>query len=94
VKTKDERNESKALKELRKENIRLKRQIKEMRKEIRQEENDDSDEPQPEILTKAKEPRNKFSCRKCGSYSVEIFEVVNRDYFKCQDCGSKGRVAQ
>lgn len=92
MKTKDERHESKALRELRKENIRLKRQIKEMRKEVRQIEDEDTDDSQPLVQSQLKSSKHKFTCPSCGSYSAETFEVIGRHFFRCEDCGSKGRL--
>ena len=91
MKTPEERQETKAYRELRKENIRLRRQLKEMRREMRFiEEAADSENdfvfvalPAPQV--------EKFPCPKCGSTSTSVFQLVGRDYYRCLSCDAKGR---
>ncbi len=91
MKTDQERMQSKQFRELRKENIRLRRQLKEMKKELRfAEENQNSDDDEFLVCDEKKEV---YPCPKCQSEQTVVFQIVARLYYKCESCGSKGRKA-
>lgn len=43
------------------------------------------------------EPAEKFGveshqCHKCGAYTKNVFQLLDNLYFKCEGCGSKGKI--
>lgn len=94
AKTVQEREEGKALRELRKENIRLRREVKQLRKllaRIDREEADSEEEFEVVVVTKNERPRPK--CPKCGfSKDLYVFQLRNEDYYRCHNCDSKGKL--
>lgn len=98
MKSESERMESKAIRELRKKNQRLATEVRRLRKMIKNAENsveDDQDEGleaefddkniMPPLV--AQKPR----CPKCNVEGVHVFELMEREYYKCEACGGKGR---
>lgn len=93
-----ERVESKAIRELRKKNQRLANEVKRLRKMIK---NSDSllEDEQDENLAEEFDQRNiepiktppKPMCPKCHKEGIHVFELIERKYFKCEECGAKGR---
>lgn len=92
MKTLEERRETKAFRELQKENIRLKRLLKEARRETRTSEFERYEsyaEEGLEVVQPTSE--DSFACPKCGAYGLYVFPLMNAHYFKCSSCEAKGR---
>lgn len=89
MKSEQERKETRQFRELRKENIRLKRQIAEMKKELRLTEQQDSDED-GELELVPVDFSKSYSCPLCEASHTRIFQLLGRDYYRCETCGSKG----
>jgi hypothetical protein len=102
VKSESERQETKAIRELRKRNQRLALEVRRLRKMLRQqerkaEENDDEveDEVTEKFMDKYCPPVCKPCCPKCNSdESCNTFELMGRQYYKCEKCGAKGRFSE
>lgn len=98
-KNKPER-ESKIITELRKKNRKLSIQNQQLRKQLRLQEdvsNIDPFEDEENDLSaiakiKLKDSDESFQCLKCGAYTDNLFELMNKVYYKCS-CGSKGRIS-
>lgn len=89
----DSRNESKLIRELRKENIKLKRELKQLRK-INNRTEVEMEEFRSVIEIEVAEPpkkKKKDECPKCKSFDLHIFKLRGKDYYHCSECGSKGR---
>ena len=92
-KTFEERLESKYIRHLRKEIIKLKRENQQLRKKARRQdhamtEDSEEDNTPTEVII----PReNKTECPKCGAYGIEKFSSGVFDFYKC-DCGATGRL--
>lgn len=91
--------ESRYIKDLKKQIIKLKRENAQLKKKNSRIENDfaeyDSfiEEREKEKYLKKyplKEEKQKNECPSCGGYDVVVFEVMDRLYYKCE-CGSKGK---
>ena len=97
ARSEEDRVESKQNRELRKQNIRLKQENRQLKKRLNRLENmipeefeDDEVEvaPEPEIVVP------KYHCPKCKSDQTRLFKLCKTEYYKCEDCGSKGRVSK
>lgn len=91
MKTPEERQESKLVRELRKEVIRLRRQVKEMKRDMRYAEEDQDEENDSLIVQPVVNNKERCPCPSCGSYSVISFELIGKEYYRCLDCDAKGR---
>jgi predicted RNA-binding Zn-ribbon protein involved in translation (DUF1610 family) len=94
--------ETRYIRELRKENIKLKRENAQLRKRATRLEMDwlemDSQvdeelEKNIEKLKKKDKKADKIQCPKCGSYDIIELELRDMPYYKCHSCGSKGRLS-
>ena len=98
AKTPEERLESRTIRDLRKEVVKLRRQVAEMRKRNSRIENDFAsfrDEIAFESLEDEQAPeieRKKLPCPKCSSDETSTFLLCKNEYYKCLSCGSKGRI--
>lgn len=90
-----EESESKLIRNLRKEIIKLKRENAQLKKRNSRIENDWVEylATKDEEVETAEEPKKKKrqTCGKCGSYSIETFSVGDKEFYRCS-CGSKGRI--
>jgi hypothetical protein len=93
AKTESERQETKLIIDLKKQIVKLKRENLQLKKRNSRIENDfaemceDDEEitpPPPVLFPKAK-------CPKCFSKEVNIFELIGKNYFKCQSCSAQGQ---
>lgn len=95
LKTFEERLESKYIRHLRKEIIKLKRENRQLRKKVRQQEYEAipiDPEPEPALIElQIMNNKEKVECPKCGSYDVDKFRSGVFDFYRCS-CGSKGRL--
>lgn len=95
--------ESKLIQELRKQIIKLKRENSQLKKKNARIENDYAEyiaEVELEESTvvydiesfaNAKKSE-KDECPKCGAYEIVNFNVGNNKFYRCECCGSKGKV--
>jgi predicted nucleic acid-binding Zn ribbon protein len=100
AKTDFEREETRRFREMRREIIKLRKENAQLRKLAHQLEqqlynssSEDEDELQvlQESVDQATQKNNsKTTCPKCGSYAILEFRVMDRPYFKCNDCLGKG----
>jgi hypothetical protein len=101
MKTPEQRLESRELRELRKQVIRLKRENAQLRKRNSRIENDFADfrddlmyeslqDEGPEVR------KEQTPCPKCGSKDIHILELRGLPYYKCAnaECESKGKLPQ
>lgn len=93
MKSDAERNESKTIRELRKKNERLSLEVRRLRKMLKQAESNISDynEDYDDVEEVKMPPKKKPECPKCGSFEIRLFQIMDRDYYICEDCGKKGR---
>ena len=90
AKTDLERLESKVIRELRKENAKLRREIQQLRKKNFQIENMARLEDEDEIEV-VETYKHVDKCPKCDSEKVYILTLRGLLYFKCHDCERQGR---
>ena len=106
MKTTEERAEGRAMRELRKDNSKLKAEIRQLRKRLKQYENIDADQKYRDELavevgfleaaiesgSHKLDDQTIKKCPHCGSKDCQFFEVIGRPYFKCEyeNCGKKG----
>ena len=94
MKNEAERAESKTIRELRKKCNRLTLEVRRLRKMLRQSETED-DEPEDEFIPMVGEvsapTTSKPRCPKCRAEGVHVFQLMERDYYKCDACEAKGR---
>lgn len=97
----DEGEESRYIRDLKKQIIKLKKENSQLKKKNSRIENDFVDydifveEREREKFAKknkSKESKDKLECPKCGGYDVVEFEVMDKLYYKCSECLAKGRV--
>ena len=93
MKTHDEIEDTRRSKNQRREIIKLRRQVKQLRKKVRFSDNDIADEFEDEIepVEEPKKEKLKFACPKCGKRNTEVFMLGYREYYRCPDCESRGR---
>lgn len=91
------REENKYIKELKKEIQKLKRENAQMRKRNSRLENDyaevEADYAQ-EVKKTTAPPEKEFNCPKCNAKEVTFLTLREVLYYKCCDCGSKGRLEE
>ena len=97
-KTHAERQESKYIRELRKQNTRLRRENAQLKKRNSRIENDFAEfhaeleaglEDQMDDLRVDQKP---LPCPRCSNTgSVAVFSLGDVEYFKCHECGKKGK---
>jgi len=99
AKTTEQRLESRAMRELRKQNIRLKRENAQLRKRNSRIENDFDDfgeelayESLEENIPELHRPEH--PCPQCGSNDIVVIQLRGLPYYRCQviKCGSKGKL--
>jgi DNA-directed RNA polymerase subunit RPC12/RpoP len=92
--------ESRYIKDLKKQIIKLKRENAQLKKKNSRIENDFADyesfleEKERQKFAKqnhSMESKKKAECPSCGGRDVVEFEVMDRMYYKCSECGSKGK---
>lgn len=91
--------ESKFIRELRKQNQRLKAENRQLRKEnerLRSRTDDDpfADEQEAMVFESVGPVQDQISCPECGTYTKNIFLVAGKRYFRCESCGCKGPVTK
>lgn len=92
-----EQSESKLIRNLRKEIIKLKRENAQLKKRNSRIENDwaefvaNQDEEENYVPADPKR-KKRITCAKCGSYSITEFILAEKEYYKCEDCNAKGRI--
>lgn len=99
MKTDDEIKETRYIRELRKENIKLKRENKRLRK-INQQLEDEIlmmsgyhiEEEDLEMPVKPDLKKEEKSCYACGSYDTEIFQAGQFYFLKCHSCLAKKKI--
>jgi predicted nucleic acid-binding Zn ribbon protein len=90
AKTPQERLENKTIRELRKENMRLRRQLKDLRKRgLLDDEKDEFEEDENGFYIPEKIHRNE--CPSCSKQNVVVFPLGSTYYYRCEDCNSKGK---
>lgn len=95
AKTQAEVMETRYIRELRKENQKLKRELAQERKKNKQLakniEESEHEEPTDEIRP-CQESTNYCDnrCNFCGTKNLALFTLGERKYFKCHSCGTKG----
>jgi regulator of replication initiation timing len=88
--------DSKYYRELRKQIVKLKRENAALRKKNKELENSHAFDPILEEIEqqyqadKEKKKNAGSKCPKCDNV-IEVFELVHGMYYKCADCGSKGK---
>jgi hypothetical protein len=81
--------ENKLCRELRKQNTKLKRELRLLRKQCNRLEpelidfEEDEEKPAPPVAKKG--------CPKCGATEYEEFSAGIHSFYKCDSCGSSGR---
>lgn len=94
MKTESERLQSRYERELRRENIKLRKEIKSLRRQLllndRAAEDKDFDE-EFELVDIAAIKESNF-CPKCKDSHVSLFMLMEKQYYNCQCCGSKGQI--
>jgi hypothetical protein len=101
AKTPEQRLESRAMRELRKQIIRLKRENAQLRKRNSRIENDFADFGE-EIAYESLEEnvpelhRPEQPCPKCGSNDIVVIQLRGLPYYRCQvmTCNAKGKLPQ
>lgn len=92
MKTESERLQSRYERELRRENIKLRKEVKNLRRQLlmndRAAEDKDFDE-EFELVEIALSKEENF-CPKCKDSHVSLFTLLEKKYYNCQSCGSKG----
>lgn len=95
VKKESERAESKAIRELRKKNEQLTVEVRRLRKQLLRVERDALDrtaELEEEPAYQAPAPKvQKPKCPKCHGEDIRTFTLMDRLYYMCDGCNSKGR---
>lgn len=104
-KTWKEKEETRHVRELRKQIIKLKRENAQLRKRATRLENDwidyeveleeDLEKEFEKVAEKLKKPADnadKLQCPKCQSHDVVELTLRDLPYYKCHGCGSKGRL--
>jgi DNA-directed RNA polymerase subunit M/transcription elongation factor TFIIS len=89
--------DSKLIRDLRKQIIKLRRENAQLKKRNSRIENDFleiqsavvDDEPQEEVPVKTKKIRN--TCPECGSFGIMEFQIRDTPYYRCLDCKCKGK---
>ena len=104
MKSEADRAEAKCIRELRKEISKLKSEVRQLRKRLKQYEQVDGDKAYRDELDAeigyleklaeeaGKKEEEQKKCPHCGSKDVSFFSILGRPYFKCQyePCGKKG----
>ena len=98
AKNQEQRQESKSLRELRKQLIKSRRENSQLRKRIHHLEGiliEIEDEAlEEELAPPPKQEKNTpvLTCPSCGGTMVESFELRGSSYYKCGGCGSRGKI--
>jgi DNA-directed RNA polymerase subunit M/transcription elongation factor TFIIS len=96
----DEGEESRYIRDLRKQIIKLRKENAQLKKKNSRIENDfvdydilieELERDRFEKKNKSKVDKHSIECPGCGGRDVVEFEVMERMYYKCSECGSKGR---
>lgn len=92
----DDRVDNKRMREIRKEVLRLRTENKRLRKRLRflehQSSEDYQEDDEPADVEIVAAPKPTFSCPRCHSTNTNLFQLMERPYFRCNECGHKGRV--
>lgn len=97
MKTCYEIEETRYIRSLRKEIVRLKSKVSQLRKKNKRleheiyncEEGEEPEvEPHEEVI---QDKKYRFTCPSCGSYHVQEFTAGNHEFYSCSVCSSKGR---
>lgn len=103
VKAPESVRESKLIQDLRKQVIKLRREVAQLKKKNSRIENDyadylaevESDEAESvtdfQALVNTKKA-DKEECPKCGAYEIINFIAGPHKFYKCSSCGTKGRI--
>lgn len=100
AKTDFEREETRQFRELRKEIIKLRHENAQLKKRNRQleqqlyynsSEDEDDLEMIKESLSNNHSKAEKDSCPACGAYEILYFQLMDRTYYRCNSCNSKGK---
>ena len=100
AKSEEQREETRRIRELRKQIIKLKRENSQLRKRNTRFENDwaisaaeqeEDFESATKVVKNNPKDADRIECPKCKSFEVFEFTLRENLYYKCQECGSKGR---
>lgn len=84
-----DQNNSKKYRELRKQNIKLKRELRQVRKRCnRLELNSVIEADMEDEETSELKNKDRLDCPRCGSGEYEEFSAGRYDFYKCVECGS------
>ena len=95
MKTVYERLETRRFRELRKENIRLRKEVKELRKQLRLSEmaalEADVESEAYEVVP-VEDGKPQFLCPSCDEPAIQFDLGPGRPYYRCPTCSSKGKI--
>jgi tRNA(Ile2) C34 agmatinyltransferase TiaS len=87
--------ESKTIRELRKQNKRLVKEVQQLRRKLNQLHELDFDrgceiesEQEHEVQEALSPPV--FICPQCQSHHTVVFQLIGQDYYRCEECESRG----
>lgn len=73
--------------QLRKRNSKIENDFAEFREELAYESLEEEPEASPEVQRAKEKP-----CPECGSKDIKVIELRTLPYYKCANCGSKGKL--